>query len=282
MSPFIARAQDQRAAAADPRRGGQQPRHVPGAERAACTRRSAATAARCGCVLLPHESHGYAARESVEHTLHEMIALVRQVREERAAAEECVEVREAGPAVELVQNAVGIDNTAARRSRMVPPVTLSPAAEIAGTPIATASRCRTTRTSSSWIATIVSNLQALFRANTGCVRRRRQARGTPSKGQLDRPQRPRRPESCSGRPEGPRSYQQWKEGDIPVTVAFEILSPGTPPTRWPEAGVLRRLRASRNTTPTTRRRISCHGFYRRGALLGARYTTKHNHISPAG
>ncbi len=39
-------------------------------------------------VTLPLESHGYAARESVEHTLYEMISLVRQAREERPAPHE--------------------------------------------------------------------------------------------------------------------------------------------------------------------------------------------------
>src|SRR5690349_16890133 len=30
-----------------------------------------------------------------------------------------------------------------------------------------------------------------------------------------------------GRPKGPRgSYQQWKEGGVPIHVVFEILSPG--------------------------------------------------------
>src|SRR5690349_10850905 len=30
-----------------------------------------------------------------------------------------------------------------------------------------------------------------------------------------------------GRPKGDRSsYRQWEEGDVPVTIAFEVLSPG--------------------------------------------------------
>jgi len=36
-------------------------------------------------VMLPHEAHGYAGRESIEHVLYEMISWF-DIREERAAA----------------------------------------------------------------------------------------------------------------------------------------------------------------------------------------------------
>ena len=75
-----ARPQDQGAAPADPRRGGQQPRHVPGAERAAVPG-GPRQRRHVRYVLLPHESHGYAARESVEHTLHEMVEWFERARE---------------------------------------------------------------------------------------------------------------------------------------------------------------------------------------------------------
>ena len=69
----LVRGPDQGSDSADARRGGRQHRHVPDSSRSASTRRSRATAPRCGYVTLPNEAHGYAARETLLHVLAERL-----------------------------------------------------------------------------------------------------------------------------------------------------------------------------------------------------------------
>ena len=51
--------------------------------------------APCKLVVLPHESHGYRARESVMHTLYEMNEWLQRFCEQKEAAEPVAEQKEA-------------------------------------------------------------------------------------------------------------------------------------------------------------------------------------------
>ena len=51
--------------------------------------------APCKLVVLPHESHGYRARESVMHTLYEMNEWLQRFCEQKEAAEPVTEQKEA-------------------------------------------------------------------------------------------------------------------------------------------------------------------------------------------
>ncbi len=77
MSPFMLRGQDQRADPADPRRGGQQLRHVPDPVRAAVPGAQGQRRDRPPGHP-PDESHGYRARESILHVLAEMFDWARR------------------------------------------------------------------------------------------------------------------------------------------------------------------------------------------------------------
>ena len=68
----LLRRQDQRADPADPRRGRRQQRHVPDPV-GALLQALKGNGATVRYVTLPHEAHGYAARESVLHTVAEML-----------------------------------------------------------------------------------------------------------------------------------------------------------------------------------------------------------------
>jgi Uma2 family endonuclease len=76
-----------------------------------------------------------------------------------------------------------------------------------------------------WISVLCGNLSAMYRDNPN-VFIAADLFWYPVEGQPEARQAPD-VLVVLGRPKGKRgSYPQWKEGNIPVTVAFEILSPG--------------------------------------------------------
>ena len=78
---------------------------------------------------------------------------------------------------------------------------------------------------------------------------RRTCSGIPSR--AARISTPRTCWSVFGRPKGDRgSYRQWEEGGVPLTVVFEVLSPGNTPEMATSASSTRST-ASRSTTSTT-------------------------------
>jgi Uma2 family endonuclease len=79
-----------------------------------------------------------------------------------------------------------------------------------------------------WIVMLYGNLAALFRADVDVFVGGNQF-WYPVEGRDDLKQAPD-VYVVFGRPKGDRpSYKQWEEGDVPMTVVFEILSPGNTP-----------------------------------------------------